>query len=153
MLKKFLTQGKLFPKAMLPQIQWTQGMVRNTWPYQVSISLWFQTSVQKLPTLRASWCTSTKGICLNSSCIVCSLWFVEFFHYVLLGILNLTDTAKRPFIMGLIFFLCLSFDIFHLAVFFVIYKHLHCQTNVHYFHCLFSPHLWNWLSRMGTVCA
>ena len=49
-----------------------------------------------------------------------SLWFVEFFHYVLLDILYLTHTAKLPFIVGLIFFMCLSFDIFHLAVFFVI---------------------------------
>jgi len=70
----------------------------------------------------------------------------------LLDILYLTDTAKLPFIMGLIVFICLSFDIFHLAVF-LSYKHLHCQTNVHQFKCLFSPHLWNWLSHYGTVCA
>ena len=77
MFKKFLlTQGKLFPRAMLPQIHWTQGMVRNTWPCQISILLWFQTSVQKLPTLWVCWCKSTKGICLNSSCMVRSLWFV-----------------------------------------------------------------------------
>ena len=107
---------------MLPQFHWTLGMVRNTWPYQVSILLWFQTSVQNFPTLWACWCKPTKGICLNSSCIVCSLWFVEFFHCVLLDILYLTDTAKFPFIMGLIFFICLSFDIFHLAVF--------CHINI-----------------------
>jgi len=39
------------------------------------------------------------------------------FHYVLLDILYLTDTAKLPFIMGLIFYICLLFDIFHLAAF------------------------------------
>jgi len=101
MFKKILlTQGKILPRAMLPQIHWTQGMVRNIWPYQVSILLWFQTSVQKFPTLWACWCKSTKGICLNSSCIVRSLWLVEFFHYVLLDILYLTDTAKLPFVMG-----------------------------------------------------
>jgi len=45
------------------------------------------------------------------------------FHYVLLDILYLTDTAKLPFIMGLVFYICLSFDIFHLAIFL-------CHVNI-----------------------
>jgi len=45
------------------------------------------------------------------------------FHYIMLDILYLTYTAMLPFIMGLIFFTCLSFDIFHLAVFF-------CHINI-----------------------
>jgi len=66
MFKKIiLTQGKHFPRAMLPQIHWTWGMVRNTWPYQVSIPFWFQTSLQKLPTLWACRCKLTNGICLT----------------------------------------------------------------------------------------
>ena len=47
-----------------------------------------------------------------------------FFHYVLLDILYLTDTAKLPFIMGLIFYICLSFDTFHLAVFLFFLCHI-----------------------------
>ena len=62
------------------------------------------------------------GPCLNSSCIVCSLSCVEFFHFVLTDILYLTETAMLPFIMKLTFFICLSFDIFHLAVF--------CHINI-----------------------
>ena len=58
------------------------------------------------------------------------------FHYVLLDILYLTDTAKLPFILGwsstyvchLIFFTLLFFS-------FLSYKHLHCQTNVYQFQC------------------
>jgi len=42
----------------------------------------------------------------------------------LLDILYLTDSAKLPFIMGLIFYICLSFDIFHLAIFFVFLCHI-----------------------------
>ena len=100
--KKFLlTQGKLFPRPMLPQIHWTQGMVRNKWPYQVSISLRLQTSVQKWPTLSAYWCKETNGICLTRLVlsILCDLYRV-LFYYVLLYILYLTDTVKLPFILG-----------------------------------------------------
>ena len=64
--KKFLlTQGKPVSRAMLPQMHWTQGMVRNTWPYQLSISLWLHTSVQNLPALWACWCKLKNGISLT----------------------------------------------------------------------------------------
>ena len=56
--------------------------------------------------------------------LLCDLYI--FFIYVLLDILYLTDTAKLPFIMGLIFYICLSFDIFHLAVIFVFL----CRINI-----------------------
>jgi len=120
--KNTLTQGKLFPRAVLPQIHWTQSMVRNTWPYQVSILLWFQTSVQKFPTLWASWCKSTKGICLKLilNCpffVICRIFSLCLARYFILN-----RHCKASFIMGLIFFVGLSFDIFHLAVF--------CHINI-----------------------
>jgi len=131
-LQKFLlTQGKLFPKAMLRQTHWAQGMVRNTWPYQVSISLWFQTSAQKLPTLWVCWCKVTNEICLTHLVltILCNLYNVIFFNMfcdIFYCILN--KHCKASLYNGI--------NLFHLSViwcfsnllFFLSYNHLHCQT-------------------------
>jgi len=90
--KKFLLiQGKLFSRAMLPQIHRTQGIVRNTWPCQVSISLWYQVSVQNLPTLWACWCKVKNWICLIHLVLFvrCDFYLAIFFIY--LCILCLTD--------------------------------------------------------------
>ena len=49
-------------------------------------------------------------------CIIFSLCLVRYFI--------LKRYCKASFIMGLIFYICLSFDIFHLAVFFVFLCHI-----------------------------
>jgi len=109
MFKKFLlSQAKLFQRAVLPQIHWARGMVRNTtWPYyQVSISLWFQTHVQKLPTLWACWCKLTKRICLT--------------HLLLSIFCDLHDVNFASWSLAIISVFCCVFYTYHIGLYILI---------------------------------
>jgi len=131
MFKKFLlTQGKLFPfEGNAP----SNSLDPRYGQKYLTISSFDLTLISNICTK----ITYSLGLLVQINkrnlfkLILYCLFFVicKTFSYALLDILYLTDTAKLPFIVGLIFFICLSFDIFHLAVF-LSYKHLHCQINM-----------------------
>jgi len=98
---------------------------------------------------------SNKWYVPNSSRIVHSLWFVPcvFFHYAFLCILYLADTVKFPFLMGLVFFICVGHLISFQLVFYIVLS-LYCQANIHSFLCfvLSTPvklniSSWQWRSE------